>query len=109
MQDVTLEADIPPKGFVLLYLYIPKVRKGEASDFPASGIAKLVQKNPTIRFISSNVNESPDVNDFYNVSSVPAFIYLSDGELVDSYMGRDLGEVVSRMVKAFYPDLFQGA
>ena len=108
MQDITLEADIPKKGFVLLYLYIPKERSGPPSDFPLSGIEKLVRKNPSIRFISSNVNTPTEVDDYYNVSNVPAFMFLNDGELVDSYIGNDLAIVVSKLTKNFYPDLQQG-
>jgi thioredoxin 1 len=53
-----------------------------------------------VRFLKVNVDESPEIASRYNISGIPALVFLKNGKVVDSSMGYMNAEALQARVDA---------
>jgi len=54
---------------------------------------ELSKKYPTVKFVKVDVDDVTEVADICEVKSLPTFMAFEDGQLFDSYIGKDVGEL----------------
>jgi thioredoxin 1 len=59
---------------------------------------KLSEKYPDIEFCKCDVDEATTISEVFNINSLPTFIFLSDGNIVNTLEGADL-EGLNELIK----------
>lgn len=63
-------------------------------------ILKLSEEFKEVNFLHIDIDSSPELTEEYSIRSVPALVFLKDGELVDTIFGvHSFEELKRRMVK----------
>jgi thioredoxin 1 len=81
------QSEIPMKGGVVIDFFATWCG-------PCKRIAptyeKLSEAFPMITFLKCDVDESPDLVNLYDISAMPTFVFLKDGQIVKRVEGADL-------------------
>ena len=69
---------------------------------PCHAIAPLFKKlctNKKLQCLNIDIDESPDIAEDFNISSIPAFKFIKKAKIVDSFIGADANKLKTLIVK----------
>lgn len=65
----------------------------------APKFAQLATDYPNVTFVKFDVDEAPDLASQYNITAMPTFLFIKNGQVIDKVIGADYTKLV-RTIKA---------